>query len=258
MLTWHWRVVTKAVMARARKKHVQVELEFKTWGGKRKGAGRPPKTYRSSERHIPRERFDRLTPVHVTLRLVHGFGTLRKRDTYKALRKATMAVLGRSDFRIVHLSPETDHIHLIVEAETDGALSRGVQAFEISASQHLNRAISKRRGSKRRGKVFADRYHSRLLKSPTQAHHTLAYVLNNWRRHDQDEDWGETRLWDVDYMSSAVSFTGWKELTTQPLIYDIDPVHRLCVSRPQSWLLHTGWQKAGSISMYETPGLNRR
>jgi len=245
-------------MVRARKRHVQVELEFKTWGGKRKGAGRPPKSFRSSERHTTRERFDRLTPVHVTLRLVSAFGTLRQRDTYFALRKATRAVLGRSDFRIVHISPENDHIHMLVEADNDTALAKGVQAFEISASQRLNRAISKRRGTKRRGTVFADRYHSRLIKSPTQAHHALNYVLNNWRRHDQDEDWGETRFWDVDYMSSAVSFPGWKELSTKPFMYDVSPDERLCVARPHSWLLHTGWQKVGAISMYETPGLNRR
>jgi len=245
-------------MAGARNRHVQIEIEFKTWGGKRKGAGRPPKNLRSSERHTTRERFDRLTPVHVTLRLVPGFGTLRQRDTYFALRKATRAVLGRDDFRIVHLGPEVDHLHLLVEADNDTALAKGVQAFEISASQHLNRAISKRRGTKRLGTVFADRYHSRLIKSPTQAHHTLSYVLNNWRRHDQDEDWGETRFWDVDYMSSAVSFTGWRELADQPFMFSIAPDERLCVARPQSWLLHTGWQKAGSISMYETPGLKRR
>ena len=167
-------------------------------------------------------------------------------------------MLRRSDFRIVHLSPEPDHIHLIVEAETNDALAAGVRAFQISAAQQLNRAIGKRRGTKRRGKVFADRYHARLIKSPTQAHHTIAYVVNNWRRHDQDEDWGETRFWDVDYMSSAPSFTGWKELATQRLMHDVDPAERLQVARPQSWLLAAGWQLAGPISMYETPGLDRR
>ena len=245
-------------MRRERKKHTQVEMAFRTWGGKRKGAGRPAKAWRSSEPHGTRERFERLTPAHVTLRLVDRFGTLRRRDTYIALRKATRAVLGRSDFRVVHLSPEIDHVHLIVEANNNDALTAGVRSFQISAAQHLNRAIGKRRGSRRRGKVFADRYHARLITSPTQAHHALAYVLNNWRRHDQDEDWGDTRFWDVDYMSSAPSFASWKELATQRLIHDVDPAERLQVARPQCWLLHTGWQLAGSISMYTTPGLDRR
>src|SRR5262245_40140743 len=35
----------------------QASFEFKTWGGKRRGAGRPPKGPRSSEPHRRRERF---------------------------------------------------------------------------------------------------------------------------------------------------------------------------------------------------------
>jgi REP element-mobilizing transposase RayT len=245
-------------MSRARKAQVQVEIELKTWGGKRKGAGRPPKGFRSSEPHKQRERFTLLTAVHVTLRLVSKFGSLRKRDTYLGLRKATCAVLGRSDFRIVHLSPENDHVHVIVEAENNAALAKGIQAFEISAAQHLNQAITKRRGHTRRGKVFADRYHARLIKSPTQARHAINYVLNNWRRHDQDEVSEAVRFWDVDYMSSAVSFGGWKELESASFKHNIDPAERLCVARPQSWLLAAGWRKAGSISMFSVPGPARR
>ncbi|HEU0034798.1 MAG TPA: transposase [Kofleriaceae bacterium] len=241
-------------MAKARKKHVQLEMELNTWGGKRDGAGRPPRGFRSSERHGLRERFARLTAVHVTLRIVQPFPTLRSREMFFALRKATQAVLGRSDFRIVHVSPEQDHLHLIVEADNHEALAAGVKAFEVSAAQHLNRAASKQLGRRRKGQVFADRYHARLIKSPTQAHHVLNYVLNNWRHHNADEDWGETRFWDVDYMSSAPSFPGWHELAIKPLQYSqLADEYRLCVSRPQTWLLSVGWRKAGPISMYSIP-----
>lgn len=202
-----------------------------------------------------RERFEKLTAVHVTLRLVARYGTLRRRDTYVALRAATRAVLGRTDFRIVHISPEDDHIHVIVEAETHEALSRGVQAFQISAAQHFNRALGKRTGSKRRGKVFADRYHARIIKSPTQARHSINYVLNNWRRHHEDDVLDrDIQGWDVDYMSSAPSFDGWRELEQRSLQYNIAYDERLCVSRPQSWMLAEGWKRAGSISMYAVPG----
>ena len=242
-------------MARLRKHHVQTELAFSPRGGKRKNAGRPKSGFRASERHKQRPRFERLTAVHVTLRLVERYGALRKRDTYYALRAATQAVLGRSDFRIVHISIENDHIHLIVEAECHQALWRGMQAFQISAAQHLNRALSKRTGKKRRGQVFADRYHERLIKSPTQARHTINYVLNNWRRHREDEGWDEqVRFWDVDYMSSAPSFEGWLELKDQALQHQISEEHRLCVARPQGWLLAEGWKRGGSISMYAVPG----
>src|SRR5882724_13577481 len=120
-------------MARARKRHVQTELfAERPVRKKRRRAGRPPKNkHRPSERHKTRERFERRRPVHVTLRTVDRYGTLRKRDTWEALRKATRAALGRAGFRIVHLSPERDHIHLIVEADTNAWLSSGMQAFQI-------------------------------------------------------------------------------------------------------------------------------
>jgi REP element-mobilizing transposase RayT len=252
-------------VSRPRKIHVQQSLDLNPKrdrrggkrGGKRPGAGRPAKRpHRPSERHVPRLRFNKLTVVHVTLRLVDNYGSLRDRNNFLAIRRATRAVLPRADFRIVHASPETDHLHLIVEAETNDALSRGVQAFQISAAQHLNRVKSRRLGRRIRGKVFADRYHARVVGSPTQARNTLNYVLNNWRRHLHDDANApaEHRFWDVDYMSSAVAFPGWKELETTPFHYDVIPELRLCVSPPQTWLLAAGWRRAGTISMYSVPG----
>jgi REP element-mobilizing transposase RayT len=250
-------------MLRARKRHVQQDLLLPEPGRKRKhkaGAGRPPKKGRAGERHRKRARFDKLRVVHVTLRLVPRFGSLRMRDTYFAIRRATRAVLGRDNFRIVHLSPEDDHIHVICEADNHTALWRGMQAFQISAAQHLNQAVSKRLGTVRRGKVFADRYYPKLVTSPTQARHTLNYVLNNWRRHQHDFRDSQMRSWDIDYMSSAISFGGWKELERADarFQYNVDPDQRLCVSPPQSWLLNVGWRAAGSISMYSIPYFDPR
>src|SRR5436190_23273512 len=95
----------------------QCELEFKTHGGKRKGAGRKPKGWRSSEPHVAREKFSRRTPVHVTLRMVEGYPNLRCRVAYFALVAATRAVAERADFAIIQISLERDHIHLLCEAE---------------------------------------------------------------------------------------------------------------------------------------------
>ncbi|MEO8704899.1 MAG: transposase [Kofleriaceae bacterium] len=185
--------------------------------------------------------------------MVSGFGTLRRRDAYFAIRMASRAVLKRADFRIVHISLEYEHIHLIVEADDDRALSKGIQAFESSAAQHLNRITSRGRGP-----VFAERYHVVFLRSPTQARYAIAYVLGNWRHHLQDQGDGEERSWDLDYFSSAVSFDGWQELAAGAVLQYAIPVDmRLCVSRPKTWLLRIGWTKAGSISMYTVPGKRR-
>src|SRR5205814_9644640 len=92
----------------------------------------------------------------------------------------------RCDFRIVHLSIQRTHLHLLVEADDKAALASGMQGFQISAAKQLNAAISRGKPQRRRGTVFPDRYHAEIITSPRQARHSLAYVLANWRKHRED------------------------------------------------------------------------
>jgi putative transposase len=78
---------------------------------------------------------------------------------YKALRQAVVTTFNRTNFRIVHLSIQGTHVHLLIEADDKDALARGMQAFQISAAKHLNAAMGGRTGMRRRGGVFVDRYH---------------------------------------------------------------------------------------------------
>jgi len=219
---------------------MQLNLPLNTWGGKRKGAGRPPQRYRSSEEHAPRERFDRLTAFHVTLRTVDDLGNLRTPVSYHAVREALDAVRTRPDFGIVQLSIQTNHIHSIVEADNDSALAKGMQAFQVSSARRINRALH------RTGQVFGDRYHPVEISSPTQALYELNYVLNNWRRHKRDVG----QDWSVDYYSSGPSFDGWRETFTLPAHY-----RPLPVKRARTWLLNVGWRKASDqLSCRAVPG----
>lgn len=77
---------------------------FKKRGGKRRGAGRPPKGKRAGERHKARPFLHARYPVHVVLRAVAAVGNLRRRRVYQAIREATLTTARREDFRIVHLS----------------------------------------------------------------------------------------------------------------------------------------------------------
>lgn len=231
----------------------QQAFVFKTWGGKRKGAGRPSKGFRSSERHQARVRFIRTSAAHVTLRVVASIPTLRRPDAYHAIRRAMYTVVGRDEFRIVHIGLERDHLHLIVEADSHVALAKGMHAFQTSAAQRLHRAISAATGQPCAGKVFADRYHVRLITTPTQARHSISYVLNNWRKHRYDQGM-ETMFWDVDYYSSGPTFPGWAELESSPVLLQTPDSPCLSVSLPRTWLLRTGWRRAGSISLRDVPG----
>jgi putative transposase len=194
-------------------------------------------------------------PVHVVLRVVPEVGSLRRRCTYKAVREATITTARREDFRIVHVSLQRTHVHLLVEAENKKALATGLQGFQISAAKHLNAAISKRKeGPRRRGTVFPDRYHAEIITSPRQARHTISYVLSNFRKHNEDRV-APASGWTIDWFSSAVMFPGWAEYGDQPFLWRGPPTYEpLVVYQPRTWLLREGWRvHGGTISCREVP-----
>jgi REP element-mobilizing transposase RayT len=245
----------KASSRRPRKRHVQQDL-FRR-GGKRKGAGRKPKGARAGSPHKRRPAIRPDQPLHVVLRVVAQVGNMRRRSLYKAMRDATITAGLRERFRIVHISLQRNHVHMLVEASNKLALARGMQGFQISAARHINTALGVDRYRRRRGPVFADRYHLEVITSPTQAHHTLSYVLNNWRKHREDRD-GLARTWLVDPFSSGISFPDWKELDDKPVMWPMrDGYDPLFVRRPASWLLRQGWKLVAPISAHDVPKIRR-
>ena len=242
-------------MAKECTKHGQVEMTFRTHGGKRPGAGRKPTGNRRREPHGVRPEHDPRHPVHVTIRVVGNVEGLRRKDIYLALREATIVTAKREDFRICHMSIQRDHIHLIAEADSKAALSAGVQGFSISAARQINAAITLRGSYRRTGKVIADRFHSRPLTSPRAVRNTIAYVLQNWRHHGE-HDAPLARAWKVDPFSSGPLFFGWKELEGSPVLWPLrSTYHPLLVRRPRTWLLAKGWHQFHPlISLSEVPG----
>ncbi len=243
------------VMAKGCVKRGQLSMELRTHGGKRRGAGRKPKGKRAGERHAARPEHDPRYPVHVTIRVVGNVEGLRRRDIYAALREATIVTARREDFRIVHMSIQRDHVHLVVEADGKGSLSKGVRGFSISAARQINHAITARGGDRRTGQVIADRFHARPLTSPRAVRHALAYVLANFRHHGEDRA-RFARTWKVDPFSSGAVFFGWKELESSPVLWPLPPAYLpLIVFRPRTWLLAKGWSQFHPlISVYEVPG----
>ena len=193
--------------------------------------------------------------LHVVLRVVAEVGGMRRRAMYKAVREASRVAALRGRFRIVHLSIQKTHVHLLVEADTKLALARGMQGFQISAARRINTALGDG-GWRRRGRVFVDRYHLEVIRSPRHARNTLAYVLNNWRKHREDHQ-GRGSAWPVDPFSSGTSFAGWRE--PEVLAWAVPEAYEpLVVSRPRSWLLYAAWKRHGLISAREVPGPRRR
>jgi REP element-mobilizing transposase RayT len=259
-------------VGRQRKRHKQLafpkcDKNGQHRGGARRGAGRKPKDgikrARRAEPHKARPEVKARFSRHAVLRVVPAIGSLRKRHLYSALRLATIAVALRElaydevngAFRVVHISIQKTHIHMIVEADNKLAMSRGMQSFMISAAKHINRAYSEKKGLavRRRGAVFADRYHQEIIETPRQARHALAYVLNNWRKHREDQRRG-TEAWNVDPYSTGWHFMGWRERDDADVHWrHRDTYDPLVVYLPKTWLLSEGWKKSGTISFDEVP-----
>jgi len=247
--------MASAGSGRARKRHVQQEL-FRQ-GGKRKGAGRKPNGARAGASHEMRPEIKPSQALHVVLRVDPAVGSLRRRKMYQALREATIVAAVRERIRIVHISLQRTHVHLLVEAENKDALARGMQGFQVSAAKNVNRMLGDGRYRRRRGTVFVDRYHLEVITSPTRARHAIGYVLGNWRKHGEDRQ-GLASTWLIDPFSSAISFPDWAELEGKDLMWPIRETYDpLVVRRPSSWILSEGWKLTGSISCRDVPSKRR-
>jgi hypothetical protein len=151
------------------------------WGGKRIGAGRPKRGAIASEPHKRRATVHPSLPVHVIARVVTGLA-IHDRDSRRMIELALERSLGRTDFRIVHLSIVKTRLELVIEAEDRHALARGMQGFSVAAARHLNRL----RG--RTGVVFPDRYRSRPLLTRSAVRAVLSATTHAWIR----RAWPET------------------------------------------------------------------
>ncbi|MBK7641861.1 MAG: hypothetical protein IPJ19_02235 [Planctomycetes bacterium] len=133
----------------------------------------------------------------MTSRVVAGLRSLRSGAELGLVRTA----LCRSNserFQIVHHSIQSNHLHLIVEAHDRGALTTGLRGLFIRLARALNQFW------RRRGSVFAERFHERELRTPREVRHALLYVLQNARKHG---------VWvrGADPCSSGAQFDGWAE-----------------------------------------------
>lgn len=92
-------------------------------------------------------------PVHVTIRV--RYGVLRTQVVFPVVRGVLRAVNRRAPdrFRVVEFSVQTNHLHLLVEANSQAELSSGMRSLTIRLALRVNRVLN------RRGALLADRWH---------------------------------------------------------------------------------------------------
>jgi REP element-mobilizing transposase RayT len=171
--------------------------------------------------HRARPVFNRTTPVHLTVRVAGHVWNLRSRRSFRAVGPAIYAAAQRFDVRIVRFSILGHHIHLLVEAADHVALARAAKGLLVRIAKRLNRMMG------RSGRVLGDRYHARLLRSPTEVRRALSYIRDNMRRHARA--WGERLP------------VGWVD----PFSSDA-PAPSSHLPPPRTWLLRIGWQRGAS------------
>jgi len=215
-------------------------------GGRREGAGRRPKGAVAGVSHREREVLASRFPVHVTVKLRKGLRPLRRRQEHAALRAAFHAgcagVERDGAFRLCHYAILNDHLHFVAEAHSRQALSRGLQGLLVRIAKALNKLWS------RRGKVFADRYHDRILRTPREVRSALRYVLQNARKHAAEgREVAVPQA--IDTYSSAPWFDGFREtITVRGLEAIVRPV-----TDARTWMLTLGWRRHGLLSVHELP-----
>ena len=213
----------------------QLELPQPTsWGGRRRGAGRPAITGRRTPvQHRARPGHDARCPVHVTLRARREIRSLREDVPFYAVRSA-IAAASTDRFRVIHFSVQADHVHLVVEASDGRALALGIRALVVRTARAINRA------TRRTGRVWGDRYHARALRTPHEVRTGIVYVLQNWKKHLSSAT-------GVDPRSSGPWFDGW--LRDIPRVPEPRPI-----CRPRTWLATLGWMRAGGpVGIGEAP-----
>ena len=168
---------------------------------------------------------------------------MRRFKAFTILCNAIYAATNRfAGFRVVQFSLQRTHLHLIVEAEHESVLSKGMQGLCVRLAKRFNTLIG------RRGTFFADRYHSNAFASPLMARRVLLYVLNNARRHNEAP---HHRPGWVDPFSSARWFDGFVKTTHD----SDDPCP---VGAPRSDLLKGAWKIHGLLNTWEVPIGERR
>jgi hypothetical protein len=153
----------------------------------------------------------------------------------------------RGRFQIVHFSVQSNHVHLLVEAQSHRALVEGIRGFNVSLARRINRLLF------RSGRLLAERWHGHPLTTPRAVRRALVYVLANARKH------GEA-VGALDALSSAPYFGGFCEFPNgAPAGRHPHLVPPFARSRAQrlpvagSWLLRVGWLRHALISIHEAP-----
>ncbi|MEQ1876432.1 MAG: transposase [Bdellovibrionia bacterium] len=212
------------------------------WGGKRDGAGRPNRS--GLVNHMRRPKIETRYPLHVTWRLRKDLPDIRAGKYLRAFKVAAARAKTRG-LRVLHYSFEANHIHMIVEADSNAKLANGMRSLGCRLGKRVRTLTNETKTRPGRGSIFVGRYHMHVLKNPTETKNALEYVLLNHAKHMKFIE-------HIDVYSSGYYFREWKKLLGRRFTHILreqfqlseEPGSNDALSAPKSWLAQTGWMKA--------------
>ncbi|MBK9071158.1 MAG: transposase [Myxococcales bacterium] len=177
--------------------------------------------------------------------------SLRRADLFAALRHSIAATnqsecprLGDRTFRIVEFSVQTNHVHLVIEAEDKRTLRAGITSLVTRGARAINKALGRRRW-----RVWGTRAFARALTVPRDVRNTLVYVLMNRANHVVKGHGPSPRasVVSIDQCSSAPYFNGFARATDDEARWQAATRAPSPVHAAQTWLLTTGWRRHGLV-----------
>lgn len=120
--------------------------------------GRPKKPD-AGVTHLRRPEVSEQHPTYVIWCVRPGLPSLRGAGEMRVLRDAFRAGGDRVGFRLIDFSVKNDRVDMFLEADSARSLARGMQGLAVRVARRLNKQWQ------RWGKVFADRYEVRSLRT---------------------------------------------------------------------------------------------
>lgn len=150
-------------------KQIELNIYQGQHGGRRPGSGRK-RIHSRGVAHRTREKMSSRPPLHINFKFRTN---IRNKTCLKNLKRAILNSR-RQGLRVLHCSLQSNHVHLIVEAETNTLLTKGMRSLTVTFAKGL-----------KKGRVQLERYHLHVLRTLRETKNALHYVLFNKQKHEK-------------------------------------------------------------------------
>ncbi len=140
-----------------------------------KGAGRSA-IHDPGIRHTKRPYLSKPTSLHLTVKIKKNKAEIKNKSVLAILKRAILNAR-KQGLQVIHYSLEYDHVHLLIEADNNFILAKGMQAFGVTFSKAINRL------KRLKGEVYKHRYHFRRISSSKELKNVMNYIFTNGLKH---------------------------------------------------------------------------